>query len=260
MKTNRSKILLSFDVEEFDLPLEYGIKLSTQEQMEAGKNGLDAINEILEDQKIKCTLFTTANFALSFPAKITDLSQKHEIASHSFFHSSFKKEDLKNSLRVLETITSKKVFGLRMPRMKKIDPIWIKEAGYQYDSSMNPTWIPGKYNNLCVQRKPYHEGGITEVPVSVSANLRIPLFWLSFKNFPYAYYKKIAIQTLRKDGYLSLYFHPWEFIDLSNYNVPYIIKRKSGTLMLEKIKILLADLKNEGDFITMISFLNERVP
>ena len=250
-------ILLTFDIEEFDLPLEYGIGISADEQMKLGKDGLDIIENILSCNSITSTLFTTANFALRFPSKIRDLGQKHEIASHTFYHSSYHDRDLKNSREVLEDITTKKVFGLRIPRMKITEMALIKQAGYIYDSSVNPTWIPGRYNNLNKSRKLYTENGITEVPASVSPNLRIPLFWLAFKNFPYVYFKRIALQCLKKDGYLSLYFHPWEFTDLTSYALPAFIKRKSGIELLEKLKRLITDLKKEGEFITINSFLED---
>ncbi|MGH2647530.1 MAG: polysaccharide deacetylase family protein, partial [Ginsengibacter sp.] len=219
----------------------------------------DAIKDILNDREISCTLFTTANFALKYPSQIASLSVDHEIASHTFFHSSFKREDLKNSRQVLEAIISKKVYGLRMPQMKKIEGGWIRQAGYSYDSSVNPTWVPGRYNHFRLPRTCYVENGITRVPASVSANFRIPLFWLSFKNLPYTYFKRLAFQALQKDGFLSLYFHPWEFIDLSNYNLPSLIKRKSGIQLLEKLKTFLADLKKEGTFNTIQSFLEKGI-
>ncbi len=254
-----NEILLTFDVEEFDLPLEYGIPISIEEQMKVGKKGLDAINEIFEDPDIRCTLFTTAAFASQFPESIVHLSKKHEIASHTYYHSSFQKDDLKNSRLVLEKITSQKVFGLRMPRMKKIDAVWIQEAGYKYDSSVNPTWIPGRYNNLTKPRTMYKECGFPKIPVSVSPNFRIPLFWLAFKNFPYSYFKRLALQTLKKDQYLSLYFHPWEFTDLNDYKLPWMTKKKSGTELLDRLKRFLEEMKNEGHFITMNSFLNKKI-
>ncbi len=256
MREHKKTILLSFDVEEFDLPLEYGINFPLAEQMAVAKEGLENIDKILMDKIISCTLFTTANFARQFPEKIASLSGDHEIASHTFYHSSFSREDLLHSRQVLENIISKKVFGLRVPRMKKIDAGWIKEAGYSYDSSINPTWIPGRYNNIRSPRTSYIENGITRMPASVSANFRIPLFWLAFKNLPYTYYKKLALDTLKKDGCLSLYFHPWEFTDLSNYSIPKFIKRKSGIELLNKLNRLVADLKNEGEFLTIHSFLS----
>ena len=98
--------------------------------------------------------------------KAVAVATKHEIASHSFFHSSFKKEDLKNSRQVLEAIISKKVHGLRMPGMEKIEAGCIKEAGYTYDSSINPTWVPGVFNKIRSPRTCYSENGIARVPVS----------------------------------------------------------------------------------------------
>jgi hypothetical protein len=127
-----------------------------------------------------------------------------------------------------------------------------------YDCSVNPTWIPGRYNNFRSPRTCYKENGITRVPASVSANFRIPLFWLAFKNLPYSYFKKLALQAFKKDGYLSLYFHCWEFVDLNNYSLPVIIKRKSGRQLLDKLKLLISDLKKEGEFTTIHSFLQGR--
>ena len=133
-----------------------------------------------------------------------------------------------------------------------------KKAGYSYDSSVNPTWIPGRYNNFRSPRTCYEENGITRVPASVSANFRIPLFWLAFKNLPYSYFKRLALQAFEKDGYLSLYFHCWEFVDLNTYNLPAIIKRKSGTELLDKLNRLITDLKKKANFQQYIHFLQAK--
>lgn len=259
-KNNRVKkdrsILLTFDVEEFDLPLEYGIALPAKEQMKTGIKGLEIIKNLLSLNKISSTLFTTANFASQFPDEVRDLAKEHEIASHTFYHSSYRDEDLRNSRLTLEEIISKKIYGIRIPRMKKIDTSLIRLAGYEYDSSVHPTWIPGRYNNLDKPRSLYEENGIIELPASVSPFLRIPLFWLAFKNFPYAYYKKLVLGCLKKDGYVCLYFHPWEFTDLTLYKLPLIIKRMSGDVLKNRLQKLITDLKEQGDFMTMHSFLS----
>lgn len=67
----------------------------------------------------------------------------------------------------------------------------------------------------------------------------------------------IALQCLRKDGYLCLYFHPWEFTDLSSYPLPTIIKRKSGVALQDQLQNLLTDLKKEGECITVQTFLEK---
>ena len=248
-------ILLTFDVEEFDLPLEYNIPITEKEQMRVGKAGLDEIEKVLVEQHINSTLFTTANFALQYPQQIKKLSDSNEIASHCFYHGSFKKEDLLNSRVALEEICKKDIEGVRMPRFRPVDIGWLKEAGYKYDSSVNPTYIPGKYNNRHLPRTVYVEKDMIRVPVSVSPNFRFPLFWLSFKNIPYGVFKKLALRTLKKDGYLSLYFHPWEFTDLSSYSVPFYVKKNSGPRLLDRLHLLITDLKKEGEFISMSSFI-----
>jgi hypothetical protein len=93
------------------------------------------------------------------------------------------------------------------------------------------------------------------VPASVSPNFRIPLFWLSFKNFPYALYLSLALQTLRKDGYLSLYFHPWEFTNIKAYGLPNYTTKGCDNELLEKLYQLLVDLKKQAEFTTMADFI-----
>jgi hypothetical protein len=93
------------------------------------------------------------------------------------------------------------------------------------------------------------------IPASVSPNFRIPLFWLSFKNFPYALYLRLALQTLRKDGYLSLYFHPWEFTNINAFGLPKYTIKGSDNELLEKLYRLLNDLKKQAKFCTMSDFL-----
>ena len=249
------KILLSFDVEEFDMPLEYNFNISIETQMEIGKKGLDNLMPILNNDNYTTTLFTTANFANHYPDLIKTLSDKHEIASHTFYQSNFTTADLLSSRLRLSEITEKPITGLRMPRMRLVPMKDIQEAGYLYDASMNPTWLPGRYNNFNKPRTLYKEEGMIRIPASVSPNFRIPLFWLSFKNFPYALYLRLALQTLRKDGYLSLYFHPWEFTNINAFGLPKYTIKGSDNELLEKLYRLLNDLKKQAKFCTMSDFL-----
>ena len=252
-------ILLTFDVEEFDLPLEFKEPITLDKQMEIGKIGLDVITTVLNEHSIACTLFTTGSFAQTFPEAVKHLSLKHEIASHALFHSTFKTTDLLESKLLLQDIIGEEVAGFRMPRMKPVNIEDIKKAGYTYDASINPTILPGRYNNLHLSRTFYSENNLLRLPGSVTPNLRIPLFWLSFKNFPYKLYRKFAIQTLQRDGYLSLYFHPWEFTDISSFKLPFYIKRLSGVALTERLHMLIADLKKAASFNTVKDYINQHV-
>ncbi len=251
-------VLLSFDVEEFDMPLEYGFPISAEEQMQVGKKGLDAIQPLLADTAVTATLFTTANFAMHYPDAVRQLANKHEIASHTFYHSDFREEHLLSSKNKLTEISGQAVTGLRMPRMRKVGMDEVRKAGYLYDSSVNPTWLPGRYNNLHLPRTMYTEAGVIRIPASVSPFIRVPLFWLSFKNLPYPLFKMLALQTLKKDGYLCLYFHPWEFTAIDGYGLPGYTKKPDGKPLLLHLHRLVSDLKKEADFITMNDFANKK--
>lgn len=243
-------ILLSFDVEEFDMPLEYNQHIPEEEQMQVGFRGLQTILPIIDAAGINCTFYTTAHFAGRYPENIRTLARHHEIASHTFYHTHFEIGHLQESRIQLEHITGQPVFGLRMPRMQQVAMSDVRKAGYSYDSSMNPTWIPGRYNNFSKPRTLYYEQDMLRIPASVSPRLRIPLFWLAFKNMPYTIFKNLAIQTLKHDGYLNLYVHPWEFTDIRKYNIPVYAKRWSGEKMQHRLHRLIEDLSQEGDFTT----------
>lgn len=254
MSIQRS-ILLSFDVEEFDMPLEYNQEIPEALQLETGYKGLEQTMEVVNASNAACTFFTTANFANHYPAAVRSLAQQHEIASHTYYHSRFEVPHLLQSRLQLETISGTRVTGLRMPRMRYVEMADVLAAGYRYDSSVNPTWLPGRYNNLHLPRTAYHDHGMLRVPASVSPRMRIPLFWLAFKNMPYPVFKKLVVTTLRHDGYVCLYFHPWEFTDLTGLQIPGYAKRWAGAVMKDRLHRLVRDLEKEGDCITMSQML-----
>jgi peptidoglycan/xylan/chitin deacetylase (PgdA/CDA1 family) len=98
-------ILLSFDVEEFDVPLEYGQAIAESQQFRVSMQGLELVLALLERLQVRATFFVTANFALHHPSTILAMAQHHEVASHGFYHSSFQMADLARSKQTLETIT-----------------------------------------------------------------------------------------------------------------------------------------------------------
>lgn len=251
-------VLLSFDVEEFDIPLEYNHSIILDEQMEIGRRGLEALMPVINAHNINCTMFTTANYALQFPHAMQQIAQQHEIASHTFYHSSFQNKHLLESREVLEKITGVPVIGLRMPRMKKVDMKEVSKAGYKYDSSINPTYLPGRYNNLNLPRTLYKEESVYRLPVSVSPLIRLPLFWLGFKNYPYSLFRSLCLQCIKKDGYVCLYFHPWEFTDISNYGLPGFVKNVCGEVLLKRLEQLIMDLKKDCEFISIKNFIHQK--
>jgi len=252
----RPVLLLTFDVEEFDMPLEYGQTIPEAEQMQVGYAGLEALLALLDRYpQVSGTCFTTANFAQHFPEATRRMAERHEIASHTFYHAHFEPKDLLASREALEAICGKTVQGLRMPRMRPVEMADVRAAGFTYDSSVNPCWLPGRYDNRHLPRTPYVQEGMLRFPASVTPRWRIPLFWLSFKNFPYPLYRKWVSDTLKKDGYCCLYFHPWEFIPLTRYHIPGYAKRHAGPVLLNRLRRLIDDFSGDCDFMPMGEFI-----
>ena len=246
--------MLTFDVEEFDIPEEFGQKVGFEKQIEVSTLGLQNVLTLVEKHQLRCTFFTTAKFALEQSELMKIISRTHEIASHGYEHSTFKNSDLKKSKETLEALFDQPICGYRMARLAPVDAKEIEAAGYTYNSSLNPTWIPGRYNHLMKPRMAFKTGKVWNIPTSVTPVFRIPLFWLSFKNFPMWLLKKLMLRTLKHDRFLSLYFHPWEFTDITAYGLPKYITQHSGEKMLHRLDELINLLKTEGEFITMNDF------
>ena len=255
-------ILLSYDVEEFDMPLEYGGSLSFEEQISYSQAGLEKLLPLLNAFNAKATFYCTGRFAEAKPEIIKQLHDDgHEIASHTYHHSQFELADLEKSKQILENITGAPVHGLRMPRMMPVPAAAVLQAGYAYNSSLNPTWMPGRYKHLDKPRTAFIENGMLQFPASVSPQWRVPLFWLSLHNFPLWLYWHFCKKTVATDGYANLYFHPWEFTDYrqaGGTEMPGYVTRNCGVPMLQRTTSLLQLAKGNGcRFITTYDWLKE---
>ena len=241
-------IYLSFDIEEFDMPKEYGYDIAFERQIAISRKGLTAILDLLKKHQMHATFFSTVVFAQQVPDLINRLIEEgHELASHTYYHSNFENEHLKCSKEALEQQFGVTVEGLRMPRMLEVSAEEVKKAGYRYNSSVNPTFLPGRYNKLHVPKRFFNENGLWQIPAAVSW-FRFPLFWLSFHNLPLWLYKFLLKRSVKSIGYAALYFHPWEFTDLhqKEFNFPAYVMRNSGEKMIARFDSLLTFIKQQG--------------
>ena len=255
------RFLLSFDIEEFDLPEEYGAEITEEQKFEISRRGTEAILELLRSKGVRATFFVTGCFAARYPELIRQMiNDQHEVASHGMDHSNFELSHLKESLNVLEEISGRKVSGFRMARLGTVEKQKIKEAGFIYESSLNPVWLPGRYCNLTSPLLPFREKcGLWQFPVSAFPLIRFPLFWLSFKNLPLFIYKFLTAITIRQTGYFNMYSHPWEYCkDITDpqWRIPGFITRHAGAEQTERLNKLLQHLSSRGEFITFSNFLD----
>jgi peptidoglycan/xylan/chitin deacetylase (PgdA/CDA1 family) len=257
-------ILLSFDIEEFDMPLEYRTDISFDDQIRISTSGTTRILDLLKKHQVKATFFSTVVFAENAPEIIKRIiNEGHELASHTYYHSRFEEVHILQSKQRLEELSGAKVLGLRMPRMSPVKNELLAAAGYAYNSSLNPTYLPGRYNHFKEKRTYFTKENVLQIPASVSPIIRFPLFWLAFHNLPLRIYQYLCTKTYQKDGYLNLYFHPWEFTDLSNkkrFGLPSYVSRNSGRKMEKRMDTFITNMKAKkypfgtfGNFIKTIS-------
>ena len=257
-------ILLSFDIEEFDGPLEQGVDYSLEEGMKVSVEGTNLILDVLKSNNVRATFFCTGNFAENAPEVMERIIKEgHEVACHGVDHWQPKETDFARSKEIVESITGLTVTGYRQPRMFPVVESEIKRVGYRYNSSLNPAFIPGRYMNLRTPRTWFMKDGVMQIPASVSPILRFPLFWLSLHNLPEGLYHRMVRRVLNHDGYFVTYFHPWEFYELKEhpeFNMPFIIKNHSGSEMVKRLDNLVKMLKNHGHwFITYDEFVNVKL-
>ena len=248
-------VFLSFDIEEFDFPRERGEEISLEEGVKVSGEGTRKILDILKKTGARATFFVTGNFAKARPEFLAEMLQEgHEIAAHGVDHFIRKDTDVKEAKRIIEESIKKesgkvyKIRGWRQPRMGKINYADLKKYGYKYDSSLNPAFIPGRYNNFKMKTEPFlTEEGILEIPASVATKMRVPMFWLALHSFPFRLYLEFTKSILKKSGIFVTYFHPWEFTDLSKYPiVPFYIKHNSGEKLEKRLEKLILELEKDG--------------
>ena len=253
-------ILLSFDIEEFDLPTEFDAEISRGDMFAIAGEGTRRILQTVNEADARVTFFVTAAFAQEFPDLVREMkSSGHEIASHGFSHTTFEPADLKRSREALEEITGAPVRGFRMARLAKVGKQDILNAGYEYESSLNPVWLPGRYSNFTAPLKPFREPcGLWQFPVSALPVVRFPLFWLSFKNLPLPLYLPMAKTAMSATGFFNMYSHPWEYHERAaeaQWKIPGYIVRHAGEAQRLRLKRLISSLGRSGAFETFSDYL-----
>ena len=249
----KGAVLLSFDIEEFDLPREHGGEISVERGVEVSSVGLSRVLEMLERTGVKATFFVTGNFAETAPELTREILMRgHEVGCHGVDHFRPRKGDATRSMEKVGRVVDVPIYGYRQPRMFPISYEELSKCGYLYDSSVNPAFIPGRYNHFDVPRRPFMRKGVVEVPTSVATGLRVPLFWLALHLFPLSLYLTLCRVSLRETGYLATYFHPWEFSEIREYSeVPLYIKRNSGEKLVRRLEKVVRALAADGyEFMT----------
>lgn len=249
-------ILLTWDVEEYDAPADFGARPLPDGGL---SRGVEIWRQWLETSarwKGPGTVFVTARLAEAAPDLLRETRQRsHEIASHAWSHEKNANLELKKSRGRISELAGAEVVGFRSPRLRPVSLQEVQSAGYRYDASSNPAMVPGRYWGVSQKRKPHRESGIWEVPASVLPVIRFPLFWASFHLLPLPLYLAACRMLIAWDGLLTLYFHPWELTELAASEIPWWIRRRPKERRIERMETLIRGLSEYGEFRTVRNYL-----
>jgi polysaccharide deacetylase family protein (PEP-CTERM system associated) len=205
---------------------------------------LDRILVLLDSYSVKATFFWLGWVAERHKDLVRKCQQAgHEIASHGYAHvlanevgpDAFR-QDISKAKAILEDITGEPVRGFRAPGFGIIDKaLWafevIREAGYQYDSSVFPAQH-GHGGMPASPVEPYfvetNAGHLLEIPLSVVQVLgrRISFFGGGYLRLASKRMIKWGIDRLEAAGQpLVVYIHPRE-IDPDQPRLPLPLRRR----------------------------------
>ncbi len=234
-------VILSFDVERDCPPY-----LDTSEGVE---HGLLHILDLLEEEKVRATFFTTGCIAEKYPElvrRIVDLG--HELGAHGYKHERFDKMGLDEAEKVLSKATRVlrefyDVLSFRAPNLQLPESYvrLLQKLGYYADSS------------TAIYKPPFRRGveifeeGIVRIPVSVTSSvLRLPwrLQRIVHKRLPWP---------------IVYFSHPWEYIDMHRKPVRFDCRFGTGTPALNNLRKLIQFHKERNTIFITIRELAEKI-
>ena len=273
-------ICLSFDVEDWFQVENLREKFQPQTWYKCElrvESNTRKILDLLDKHNVKATFFVLGWIAERKPALVKEIhSRGHEIASHGYGHIiSYELsreeiyEDIKKGKELLESITGDKVVGYRAPNFSVTQDVIdaLTTLGFEYDSSYHPFSKNKRYGQLDVDERGIFKlnESLTEIPMSVWKN---KFFELSiagggyFRLYPYSFFRTLASSYLKKNDYMIMYFHPWEFDPeqprVKDVKFSYRFRHYVGlgTTLLKLDKLILESLEKGTSFRKISNLLN----
>jgi hypothetical protein len=244
----RKPLLLTFDVEEFDWPVERGQPLPLAAQLDVTTQGMQRLLPALSARAVRATFFITGAYARAAPEIVrSTVAHGHEAAVHGLAHGddygSMAPADAVERLRaareLVEAASGQPARGVRTPHLRPCPAAVLAAAGFAYDASPHPTWVPGRYNGMHWPRAPWREDGLLRVPISVLPGVRVPISWIWYRWAGARLGSVAARGAALRAPYLHLYFHPWEALELRRFGIPAWLALRTGAAFVQAVDHLL---------------------
>lgn len=232
----------------------------------------DRLLDLFDAHGVSATFFVVSELLGEYEellGRVVDAG--HEIASHTRTHASLtaldgteQTDEISGSKTDLEATLGVDVPGFRAPTCQIDDRAYrtIAAAGYDYSSSVMPgVPIPGFYSTDYAFDGPTTVetpgGSIQEFPLATHPTLRLPLSgaWIRLLGRRYVLG---GIESLIEQGVpVFTYSHPWEFVQISDGQLPFRLRVRTGEWLVETYERL---LERDAEFCTAGAFSERSQP
>ncbi len=214
------------------------------------ESGLPALLEILEKYDVDATFFMTGDVASKYTQIVAEIAKRYEIGCHGYSHTRFDwmtrdeaADEIERSTAILRRLAGR-VISFRAPNLIFPERFLglLKDNGYLIDSSLAKYKV-GHLYRIHAGGKDGMKNGLLRIPVSATSSLlRLPL----------------GSRILRQlDSPVVLFFHPWEFVDMSGEPVRWDCKINTGSRALARLESLVGFFKKSNyRFCTISDFLS----
>lgn len=198
------------------------------------EEGMPLLLELLGEERVPATFFTTGDAARRHPAFVQRLvAEGHELGSHGMSHRPFPgltpaeaETEIREASAILRThapVISFRAPNLRMPA--RYLPL-LEADGYRVDSSV------GRYK--LDRWRPAHATSLARIPASVMSSwLRLP-----------APLRDPVLRRLASP--VVLFVHPWEMVDLRRTAIRWDCRAGTGPHGLGSLRAVIRLFADEG--------------
>lgn len=197
------------------------------------EEGMPKLLDLFGQEAVPATFFVTGATAERYPATVEGMvEQGHEIGCHGYSHESFAEFDevrarheIEGTNRILRRFAP--VTSFRAPYLKfpeRFLPI-LTGDGMTLDASR------AKYKR---KERPASAPGLRRMEASITPSVtRLP-----------AVIRDAWLSSLRSP--VVLFFHPWEFVDLTASSIPYDCRFKTGQPALDSLRATIRLFREKG--------------
>jgi peptidoglycan/xylan/chitin deacetylase (PgdA/CDA1 family) len=232
---------------------------------------IDQYVDLITDLDLPVSVFVVGNTLESYPEGVETIQESidSEFHLHSFSHDLTKSYDFLNEIEhgiaSFESFFGRRPRGYRAPQ-GNITPEEVRhldEAGFEFDSSVFPSYRPGIYNNLAAPIRPYRPPGtdqLIEYPIGAVPKIRIPLSqsYLKLLGRPYLW----ALKRLPLPDMLVFDSHLQDFFRTASHDrldIPIRqIHKRNLSNSIELFRKLVRVLRDRGYEFMTLSHVHDR--